>query len=91
MNKDLQIEILKQDYCTEKEAMHHLEKGTVIYEGIGEYIDYLKETVNGSEKAFIEEYGSKEEIEKQLRETGRHFDSPLINYNKKEYVIVYSL
>ncbi len=89
--RDLEIEILKNDYCTETEAIAHLEKGTVVYDSIDEYIEHLKESVFNDEESFKEEYGSKEEIIEAFKKDGMHSDNRLIKYNGNKYIICYCL
>ena len=89
--RNLEIEILKADNCTEEEAIRHLEKGTTIYESIDEYIDSLKETVSRDEEAFKEEYGSEGEIKESFKKKGRYLDSPLVRFEGKDYIIDYAL
>lgn len=89
--RDLEIEILKQDNCTESEAIKHLEEGTVIYESTDDYIEHLKESVFNNEESFKEEYGSEEEIINCFKINKNHFGNPLIEYNGKKYIIIYYL
>lgn len=44
MKREIEIEILMADGCTESEAIKHLEKGTTIYEDLDCYwTSYVKE------------------------------------------------
>lgn len=80
MTNETMIEILKRDYCTEKEAEKHLKNGTVIYD-----LESWEYELNNENSGFEKEWTA-ENIK-----AGKVADISYVTYEGEGYIIVYVL
>lgn len=83
MTKEMMIEILKEDRCTQAEAERFIKSGTIIFEEIfedaGDFLDFINK--------FKEEYEERYTLDDV--KNGYVADTSCVIYNDKEYYIVY--
>lgn len=74
------IRILMEDYCTRKEAIEHLKRGTIVWENINDYIANLKDCDCWEG-----------ETEESIREDSNPDMPIVVTYKGKEYLVQYCL
>lgn len=85
-DREKEIAILMEDYCTRKEAEKHLKEGTIVYESIDDWIDNLGDLIKES----LEDYNIDIQGYKQLAREGGLAGISVVVFEGNEYVVDYA-